>query len=473
MKILVAIAYYGTKNQPYLRRLVAAYRSMPFDVDIVVMTERSKGLGSGVTEQVGLPTRDPWSLPFAHRRLFAENADNYDLFIYSEDDTLILETHVRAFLRAVDALPADRLPGFLRYERRTDGTKHYPDLHGAFHWLPGSVARFGTYVTAEFSNEHAACYLLTRAQLKAAIASGGYSLAPHQGRYDLLCTAATDPYTQCGFRKTICISHLADFELHHLPDVYVNRTGIDERAHRCQIAALFEVLVNARSRSELLGRKPAQGWEKDYHEPACEMFLRSIPAKPKSILSVGCGAGATEVELLRRGHKITAIPLDAVIGSLSARFGVRMLTPELPRALEELGRERFDTIVLAGILHHLPDPSALLRRLDQHLGSDGVLVASVPNLGPLRRRLGKWMGKNAKWSGSLETFAESSLHLTSESLVKQWLRSSGFRLVRPIAYADDGPAHATTLLKRSMPDALVAARMMLTAQRGRHIHATG
>ena len=125
VKILVAIAHHGMKNRQHLQRLIHAYRSMPFEVHIVVLTEEAKGLGPEVTEQVGLPTPDPWSLPFAHRRLFVDNVANYDLFIYSEDDTLILESHVRAFLQAVRVLPPDRLPGFIRYELHPDGRKNF------------------------------------------------------------------------------------------------------------------------------------------------------------------------------------------------------------------------------------------------------------------------------------------------------------------------------------------------------------
>lgn len=235
MKILVAIANYGTKNAAYAKRLIAEYRSMSFAVDVVVLCEASKGFGSDVAELVGLPTKDPWSLPFAHRKLFVENAANYDLFIYTEDDTLIREDNIRAFLRASEKLPEDLLPGFIRYEIYPNGSRNYPEIHGPFHWEPGSVASFGEYVYADLSNDHSACYMLTRQQLKRAIHSGGFAVSPHSGRYDLLCTAATDPYTQCSFSRVICLSHLPEFELHHLPNAYLNRTGSSEeeigRAH--------------------------------------------------------------------------------------------------------------------------------------------------------------------------------------------------------------------------------------------------
>jgi hypothetical protein len=95
---LVAIASYGTSNESYLQKLLHEYRSMPFDVDVVVISNIEKKLGLDVGCIAGLPTKNPWSLPFAYKALFAERRNRYDLFIYSEDNILITEKNIRAFL---------------------------------------------------------------------------------------------------------------------------------------------------------------------------------------------------------------------------------------------------------------------------------------------------------------------------------------------------------------------------------------
>jgi hypothetical protein len=100
MKVLVAIANYGTGNRQHLERLIAEYQAMPRQVDIVVLSNVPKALPRGVDVRVGLPARNPWSLPFAHRRLFAERRNDYDLYIYSEDDTLVRASNIDAFLEA-------------------------------------------------------------------------------------------------------------------------------------------------------------------------------------------------------------------------------------------------------------------------------------------------------------------------------------------------------------------------------------
>ena len=47
------------------------------------------------------------SLPFAHKAVFAENADRYDLFIYDEDDVLAPKSTIEAYPRATRVLPED------------------------------------------------------------------------------------------------------------------------------------------------------------------------------------------------------------------------------------------------------------------------------------------------------------------------------------------------------------------------------
>src|SRR5208283_1521725 len=122
MKILTAIASWGTKNDPYLARLIQEYGSMSFDVDVVVLSNVPKPVGPGAEVfLVDLNGKNPASLPFAHKNIFAEHLNDYDLFIYSEDDILITESNIRAYLKACAVLEGNEIPGFFRFERGTDG----------------------------------------------------------------------------------------------------------------------------------------------------------------------------------------------------------------------------------------------------------------------------------------------------------------------------------------------------------------
>jgi hypothetical protein len=74
MKILLAIANYGTKNEIYLNKLLEAYRSMQkYSVKIVIFSNIQKNYGTDIEVIVGLPINNPWSLPYGHKKLFYEN----------------------------------------------------------------------------------------------------------------------------------------------------------------------------------------------------------------------------------------------------------------------------------------------------------------------------------------------------------------------------------------------------------------
>ena len=184
LKVLVCIAYYGVENEAYVEQVIDEYRSMDYDVHIVVLTERWKSI-DGVEQIVGLPCSDPYSLPFAHKPIFRDRADDYDLFVYTEDDTLVRQCNIEAFLWATSVLPSDRVAGFLRTEVAPDGTRRCSSVHNHFHWDPTSALRADGEVFAEYTNPHGACYVLTREQLRVCLDSGRFMSAPHLGRYSM------------------------------------------------------------------------------------------------------------------------------------------------------------------------------------------------------------------------------------------------------------------------------------------------
>ena len=184
-----------------------------------------------------------------------------------------------------------------------------------FHWKPESVARRGAHTFAEFTNEHAGFYMLTQSQLKRAIASGGFLRGPHRGRYDWPETAATDPYTSCGFKKVICVSELERFLVHHMPNPYVHQLDVSLDSFKEQIRTLMSIGEGLHPASTLCDVESAQmprRWQKSYYERPSDELLNTVPSDANRILSIGSGWGATEARLLRGGVEVTAIPLDSV-----------------------------------------------------------------------------------------------------------------------------------------------------------------
>jgi SAM-dependent methyltransferase len=380
--VLVAIASYGKKNVPLLKKIIGTYRGFAFDTHIVVLSEAPKDLGPDVEVVVGLPSKNPWTLPFAHKAVFAERVAQYDLFIYSEDDIGITEAHIHAFLRATTELDADEIAGFLRYEISPSGRWYLDEPWGHFHWRPESVKRRGSYTIAEFTNEHAGFYILTQHQLKRAIATGGFLRGPCEGRYSWPETAATDPYTNCGYRKVICISALEDFLIHHMSDRYVELLDVSLESFKEQIQTLVAIRDSLHPattlcpvESKLLPRR----WQKSYYEKPRDELLNRIPGHAKRILSIGCGWGALERRLQERGAAVTALPLDSVIGAAAERKGVEVIYGTWDSSLKQLDGRKFDCVLLMNLLHLHANPVQMVEHCSRFVAEGGWLVLTGVN----------------------------------------------------------------------------------------------
>jgi len=455
MKILAVISSYGKANDKYLQRLVEEYRSMPFNIDLVILSNVNKHVAQGVEVVVVPRRRFPWTLrgtfngrrslrllrqeyrdwvrhldlPFAHRRILADRLNDYDLFLYSEDDTLVTERNLRAFLSAAAVLPANEIPGFLRFERGPDGEVNYPEVHGHFHWAVSSVRRRGEHTFAFFTNEHAAFYVITREQLRQAIESGGFLVDPHGGKYDLLCTAATDIYTQCGFQKLICISRLDDFLIHHLPNKYVGTEfGVNDAELRRQVDRLLKIGKDGYQCTPLLETEtklPDRGHSKGYYEPVRAELLSELPSSARTVLSIGSGWGAAESCLAAKGLRVSAVPLDAVIPGGAEADGVEIINGELEEARRTLAGRQFDCLLLSNVLHLVPNPAGLLSSLASLLSPGGVAVAVVPNTSRLEA---SWTAVTGRRLDDLEKYRASGVQHTSRETVRGWFGSAGFRV---------------------------------------------
>lgn len=105
-----------------------------------------------------------------------------------------------------------------------------------------------------------------------------------------------------------------------------------------------------------------------------------LPVGPQRILDAGCGTGFSTLKLAEANPEaeIVAIDLsDTSLGIARRRIEAAGLGQgrihfqrEDLQSLTELGK--FDYIHSSGVLHHLPDPAAGLRRLRASLAPNGL-----------------------------------------------------------------------------------------------------
>ena len=465
MKILVTLANYGTRNDVHLHRVLTEYSAMSHHVDIVVLSNQPKDLGPNIEVCVERPKGNPWTFPFAHKKILAERCNDYDLFIYSEDDTLISETNINAFLEAVEVLQEDEIAGFLRYETALDGKIHCSSVHSHFHWDPMSVVSRGDSFYAFFTNEHSASYILTKKQLRRAIDSGGFLVKPHQEKYDLLVTAATDPYTQCGFRKMINISRLSDFMLPHLPNKYIGQLGVSQIDLKRQISALTCVAKQTRRPTVLFEAEtklPGGKWSKSYYEKPRLDIQEQISSRARNVLSYGCGAGEFEERLVQSGMCVTALPIDSIIGACVEARGIRTINGNSDYALSQISTERFDCILLLSVLHLLAHPERVLSQLAELLSPGGVILASVPNMLQLpvlwRRLTGQYGPRN------IGGYERTGTQFTSLRIVRKWCAESQLKVKNVVPVIPHKLERVSKSFK-IVRENLLASEILITAAR--------
>lgn len=424
MKILVAIANYGTKSINYLQRVIDEYRTMPFEVSIVVLSDKHKELGNDIEVIVGLPTKDPWSLPFNHQKLFADRINDYDIFIYSEDDILISRKNIESFVDVQSILPKPMIAGFTVYELDSNGKKYYPGVHGSYRWVPESVISIKGHTFAHFTNLHSCCYMLNREQLCEAIASGGYIVPPHKGKYDLLCSAATDPYSQCGFRKVICIERINDFDVHHLPNKYVGgKMGIGQDEYMLQVNALNEIINGNKSKYQLFEIEKTintSQWDKLYYESYADEIIEFIPKNANTILSIGCGSGATEERFVQEGYHVDAIPLDDIISEVAKSKNIDVTPPSFDEAWTILKDKKYDCIIISDVVQHLSEPVETLKKYLNLISDNGVILIRVPNFDFIKVK--KDLIEYGISRDDLIYFEKSRLNITTKNKTKKLIK---------------------------------------------------
>ncbi len=146
-----------------------------------------------------------------------------------------------------------------------------------------------------------------------------------------------------------------------------------------------------------------------------------LPAPPATVVELGCGSLGGFVPALR------ADGYDAI--------GVDPAAPEGPEyRLTEFERvdlpARVDAIVASTSLHHVADPAAVLERVADALGGDGIVIVvewdweafdeatarwclerKVQPDGWLRRRLDAWADSGQPWESAFQGWAvEHGLH---------------------------------------------------------------
>ena len=131
MKLLAVLVNYGDEQLNYLQQVVSQFKSFKkYEVYIIVNSNIALEI-EGVDE-VNIYELDNYQLlPLTCREIIWEYRDDYDVFIYGENDHLFLEKHVDKHLEYEKILPKNRITGLIQYEYGND-EYYFPAYHAYF-----------------------------------------------------------------------------------------------------------------------------------------------------------------------------------------------------------------------------------------------------------------------------------------------------------------------------------------------------
>lgn len=239
MRVLIGITSYGTYHAGYLDRVLAEYASWPVDHRVLVFSESWKNLGQRAICVVKDQLQSSLDLTWAHRERFAQQQDDYDYFLYAEDDILVSHKNIVAWLVANEILGDGAcVPALFVKETALDGRVNYPQAHLPFGWT-GEIAEIAGHRFRRFSNVHPACCLLSQKQLKIAIASGRYVAEAHgNGPYAVREMACSGAFVECGLASTVDLTMFDDLTVEHLPANYFGVLGTSRERMKQEVTAM-------------------------------------------------------------------------------------------------------------------------------------------------------------------------------------------------------------------------------------------
>lgn len=167
-----------------------------------------------------------------------------------------------------------------------------------------------------------------------------------------------------------------------LPDVLPFELGIDldlgavRQRYRQEVE---EVLQRAYQEGNLFGTPLA---DDEFGAAYAHDFIDFIDRnavqgrRQLKILEIGAGTGFLSHKLEQAGHVVTAIEPGASYKPYWDHYGIKVLNTFFPTPAAP---GPYDVIISYGVLEHIDDSVAFVRRMVEHLAPGGIIVAAVPD----------------------------------------------------------------------------------------------
>lgn len=155
--------------------------------------------------------------------------------------------------------------------------------------------------------------------------------------------------------------------------------------------------------------------------------LELVPEGVQRVLSLGCGGGRTEAELVKKGAHVLGIePFEPAARAAESR-GLEVLIGDSDSTMDALAGRRFDCLIYADVLEHIRDPEAVLAAHVPLLEPGGRVIISVPNFRHYAVLREVFLKGEPPYADA-GIFDRTHVRLTTRKLVRRWLEGAGCRI---------------------------------------------
>jgi SAM-dependent methyltransferase len=153
-------------------------------------------------------------------------------------------------------------------------------------------------------------------------------------------------------------------------------------------------------------------------------ILAVVPASVRRVLSVGCATGATEAVLAKRGMSVVGIELNPAAAAAARARGLTVIEGNANAIQSELNGYRFDCLIYADVLEHLPDPVSVLRSHIALLDPGGTVIVSVPNFRHYSVFAALFLRGHIRYADA-GIFDRTHVRITTRKLMLEYFRDCG------------------------------------------------
>ena len=142
-RVLAVIVNYSDEQLQYLEEVVAAMKNFKkYNVTIIVNSNIPLNI-AGIDHVNVIELEDYQLLPSTCKQVIWHYKDDFDGFLYTENDHLWLEHHIDNHLKYSEVLPNNRIPGLIQYEQKNSTSEKYYCAFAVNRFLQGSRETYG------------------------------------------------------------------------------------------------------------------------------------------------------------------------------------------------------------------------------------------------------------------------------------------------------------------------------------------